>query len=370
MKIAIVHDFLNQYGGAERVIEALHVVYPDAPIYTSIYLSDNLPESFKKMDIRTSFMQKLPFLKKHFKKYLPLYPMAFESFNLKEYDIILSSSSAFAKGVQKATGACHVCYCYTPMRFAWDYDNYIAKECFGNLERQLLPFVISKLKKWDLETKDRVDHYIAISDNIRKRIKRCYGRDSSVIYPPVNTGNFKIARKVGDSFLVVSRLNAYKQIDIVINAFNGLKLPLKIIGDGPARKSLERSAASNIQFLGKVDDIALAEHYAQCRAFIFPGEEDFGIAPVEAQAAGRPVIAYAAGGALETVIEGVTGVFFHEPNSESVAKAVRRLMEIERSFEPRKIRENAIRFDRAIFMREIKEYIHNLFSDVINSSGG
>src|SRR3989304_4259620 len=186
MKIAIVHDYLNQYGGAEKVIEVFSELFPGTPIFTSIYDKKKLPPIFTHMNIRTSFMQKFPFLDKHFKKYLLFYPKAIESFNLKGYDLILSSSSAFAKGAIKDKNACHICYCYTPMRFVWDYNNYVKKEDFGKMTRKILPFAIKKLKKWDIATINRVDYYVAISNHIKDRIKRCYKRDSAVIYPPVN----------------------------------------------------------------------------------------------------------------------------------------------------------------------------------------
>lgn len=362
MKLAIVHDFLNQYGGAERVVEALHEVFPDAPIYTSIYLSKNMPDSFKCMDIRTSFMQKFPLLKKHFKKYLILYPKAIESFNLKAYDIILSSSSAFAKGIKKKE-ICHICYCYTPARFIWNYKKYIQKENFNRIILMLLPYILKQLRNWDLKTNEGVDYFVAISSYIQKRIKRCYGRSSDVIYPPVNTQKGRIINKIADYYLVVSRLNAYKRVDLAINAFNKLNLPLRIIGDGPYRKVLEKTAGPNITFLGKVNDAELTNHYSRCQAFIFPGEEDFGIVPVEAQAFGRPVIAYAAGGALETIIEGITGIFFKEQSVESLITAVKRFIKKKESFNSIEIQKNTQRFDKEIFKQKIYAYVESKYNE-------
>ena len=329
MKIAIVHDFLNQYGGAEKVIEALHDVFPYAPIYTSVYIPENMPECFSKMDVRTSFMQKLPFLKKHFKKYLMLYPKAMESFDLSEYDVVLSSSSAFAKGVRLKPKTLYICYCYSPMRFVWDYQSYIEKERFNWVTVKVLPFFIERLRKWDLKTNSGVNNFIAISKHIQNRITKCYGLDSDIIYPPVSTELFSIANEVKDYFLVVSRINAYKRVDIVIDAFNKLGLPLRIIGDGPCRKQLQKISNPNIQFLGKVDTDKLVSNYRHCRALIFPGNEDFGIVPVEAQACGRPVIAYGAGGALETVIENITGLFFSSLTSESLIETIQKFDRIE-----------------------------------------
>ncbi len=358
MKLAIVHDFLNQYGGAERVVETLHEVFPDAPIYTSIFLPRNMPDTFKEMDIRTSFMQKLPFLDKHFRKYFLVYPLAFRSFDFSGYDLILSSSSAYAKGIKVPKGVLHICYCYTPARFIWRYDQYIEKEKASMMVKRIISFLTtSLLKKWDITTSKNVDYFIAICENIKNRIEMAYNRDSEVIYPPVETSKFSISDKIEDYFLVVSRLNAYKRIDIVIEAFNKLKIPLRIIGDGPHRKYLQNLAGPNIEFLGKLSAKDLNESYNRCQALIFPGEEDFGIVPVEAQACRRPVIAYAAGGALETVIEGVSGVFFKEQTVEALSEAIKKFDRIKDSLAPKKIREEAIRFDKEIFKKKIKAFI-------------
>jgi len=362
MKIAIVHDFLNQYGGAERVVEVLNEIFPSAPIFTSIFVKDNLPGSFSKMNIKTSFMQKLPFLKNHFKKYLLLYPKAIESFNLKKYNLILSSSSAFAKGAIKAADATHICYCYTPMRFVWDYDNYIEKENIGKITSKILPILIKFLKKWDTKTIERVDYYIAISNFIKERIKNCYNKEAFVIYPPVNTKNFYISKHTEDFFLIVSRLNPYKNIDLVIKSFNKLNLKLKIIGTGPYRRNLENLVkGNNIEFLGKVSEDKLQEMYSKCRAFIFPGKEDFGITPVEAQASGRPVIAFAQGGALETIINGQTGLFFKENSIECFIAAINKFLEIEKEFDSNIIRKNALRFDTEIFKKNITNFINEKY---------
>jgi len=367
MKIAIVHDYLNQYGGAEKVVEALHDLYPEAPIYTSIYLPQNLPAVFGKMDIRTSFMQRLPFLKTHFKKYLMLYPMAFERLDLRAYDVILSSSSGFAKGVKIPANCLHICYCYSPMRFAWNYESYMAQESLSSLVRSLLPFFISRLKRWDLDKNKGVDCFIAISKCIQERIRKCYNLPSTLIYPPVHVKGFKIAEETSSYFLVVSRLNAYKRIDLVIEAFNRLGLPLKIVGDGPHRKTLEAMSASNIEFLGKLPNELLPQVYGHCEALIFPGSEDFGIVPVEAQACGRPVIAYASGGALETVIDGVTGLFFKEPNVDALIQAVKKFEKIKGNFFPSIVRNNALRFDETLFKKEMKDFIAKKYEDFRSS---
>jgi len=362
MKIAIVHDYLNQYGGAEKVIEVFHELFPEAPIYTSIYDQSKLPDNFKKMNIIPSFMQKFPLLDKHFKKYLLFYPKAIESFNLRGFDIILSSSSAFAKGAVKRNNACHICYCYSPMRFVWDYDNYIHKENFGRITRKFLPLAIKSLKKWDLATVNRVDHFIVISNYIKDRVKEIYNRDSEVIYPPVNVGDFTSIKKVEDYFLIVSRLNPYKNIDLVIEVFNKMNLRLKIAGTGPYLNTLKNLVKTRkIEFLGRISDTELKEIYSRCRAYIFPGKEDFGISPVEAQASGRPVIAFADGGALETVVDGVTGVFFKENSQESLMRTIQDFLNIEDKFNSNEIVKNALRFDKGIFKEKIIQYIDNKY---------
>lgn len=367
MKLAIVHDYLNQHGGAERVIEILHELYPDAPVYTSIYIPEKMPYSFREMDIRTSFMQKLPLIKRFFKYYLLLYPKAFESFDLKNYDIILSSSSAFAKGIIPGKDSCHICYCYTPTRFIWDYSNYVRKEKYSSIVFKLLPIAIKKLKIWDLKIINRINYFIAISDNIKEKIKRYYNRDSEVIYPPVDFNKFKVSDKIEDYFLIVSRLNSYKNIDLAVKVFSKLQINLKIVGEGPFRKELEKIASSCVEFQGKVSDEELIRLYGSCRALIFPGEEDFGIAPLEAQASGRPVIAYSKGGALETIVDGVTGLFFKENTVESMIEAVNNFIKIEDTFEQDTIRENALKFDKEIFKKNIDEFIKIKYKEFLKN---
>jgi glycosyltransferase involved in cell wall biosynthesis len=360
MKIAIVHDYLNQYGGAERAVEVLHELFPEAPIYTSVYLPAELPVSFQKMHICTSFMQRFPWMKKHFKKYLMFFPTAIESFDFTGYDLVISSSSGWAKAARHDASCLHICYCYTPMRWVWSYQSYVAREQIPKAAEIILKYCIQYLKKWDLRTNDRVDKFIAISRLVQERIKKCYDRESVVIYPPVETGRFKIIDKLGDYYLLVSRLNTYKRVDIVVEAFNQLGLPLVIIGEGPDQAYLESIAKPNIKFLGRVPDFVVNEQCAGCQAFIFPGEEDFGIAPVEAMAAGRPVVAYASGGALETVLEGVTGVFFKEQKPAAIVAAVKKMQNT--VFDSQQIRRHAMEFDKEIFKRELKEYIEKEYA--------
>lgn len=361
MNLAIVHDYLNQYGGGERVVEVLHEIYPASPVFTSIYFPDKLPLTFKNVDVRSSFMQKLPFLDGHFKKYLLLYKNAIESFSFDDFDIILSSSSAFAKGAKAPGRAFHICYCYSPMRFAWEYDSYIEHEGFGKLYKVLLPYVVRYLKRWDLKTANRVHCYIAISNYVARKIERCYGRRAEVIYPPVNISQFQVSSRLDNYYLIVSRLNGYKKIDLAIKAFNKLGLPLLIAGTGPLEYQLKSIASSNVSFLGKVSEEELINLYANSRGFVFPGKEDFGIAPVEAMASGRPVVAYADGGALETVVEGKTGTFFHEQSPESLCAAVRKLETL--SLDPNRIRSHAETFDKEIFKAKLKSFIEKKYAE-------
>lgn len=355
MKVAIVHDYLNQLGGAERVVGLLHQLFPQAPIFTTIVDRSNLWPSLEDAEIRTSWMQNLPGLKKHFKKYLPFYPIAMESFDLSDYDLVISSSSAFAKGIRTHRDAIHLCYCHTPMRFAWDYNRYVEREQFGHITRILLPLVISHLKAWDLRTANNPSHYIANSSVVAERIRRYYGRESTIIFPPVDIDRFSFSCSKGDYYLVVSRLNPYKRIDLVVETFNDLRIPLYIVGDGPDRKILERMANSNIKFLGRRSDEEVALLYAECRGLVFPGEEDFGITPLEANAAGSPVIAYQAGGALDTVIDEVSGIFFKEQTVASLKQAVLRCDS--HRWDRERLRHNAMRFRPSVFTESLRSLL-------------
>lgn len=355
MKLAIIHDYLNQYGGAERVLEKLHQLYPDAPIYTSIYDAETLPASYRTWDIRTSFMQRLPGVMRHHQSYLPFYPMAFEGFDLREYDVVLSNSSAWCKGVITPPTTLHLCYCLTPMRWVWNYQEYVQRERFGRPIRMVLPAMMNWLRLWDRVTADGVDEFATISRAVAARVAKYYRRDSAVIYPPVNTLAYQPADSHDDYFLVVSRLIPYKRIDVVVEAFNKLGFPLVIIGDGRDRRALAAKAGPNIRFLGMIPDAEVKRYYARCKAFLFPGEEDFGITPVEAQASGRPVIAYAGGGALDTVIDGVTGKLFRPQTPEGLVEAVGSFDE--NAYDPTVIRQNAERFSMENFNRMLVQFV-------------
>jgi glycosyltransferase involved in cell wall biosynthesis len=356
MRVAIIHDYLNQYGGAERVLEALHDLYPDAPIYTSLYDPAAMPEFYRAWDIRTSWMQRLPGWRRHFQKYFLFYPSAFESFDLSSYDLILSSSSAYAKGVIPPPGARHICYCHTPMRFAWRTDDYIKREGFGRLQRGVLPLMLTYVRLWDVATTPRVDQFIANSREVAARIARYYGRAAIVIAPPVDLSPYR-PWVPGNFYLAGGRLIPYKRLDLVIQAFTALGLPLKVFGDGRDRERLRALAGPNVEFLGQIGEAQRRDLFASCRAFVFPGEEDFGITPLEAMSAGRPVIAYAAGGVLETVIEGVTGRFFHQQSAGAIAAAVA-AARVDR-YDPAVIRRHAEGFSRDVFLERMREVIEN-----------
>ncbi len=363
MKVALVHDYLNQMGGAERVVIALHEIFPDAPIYTSIYDPERVDPVFRQMDIRTTFMQKLPLVTKHHQPYLPFYPFAMESLDLRGYDLVLSSSSAFGKGVITKPETMHICYCHTPMRWCWNYREYVEREQLGGMARRVLPFLITGLRVWDQTSAMRVDHFIANSPVVAERIAKYYRREAVVIPPPVEAQRFPFdpATQPEDYFLIVSRLIPYKRIDLAIEACNRLQLPLVIIGSGRDEARLRRLAGPTIRFTGRLSDEEVLHYYTHCRAFLFPGEEDFGITPLEAQAAGRPVIAYGAGGALASVVEGVTGLFFREQTAESLAATLTAFDE--RQFDPQAIRNHALEFDLPRFHRRILQFIEAKMSD-------
>ncbi len=363
MKVALVHDYLNQMGGAERVVMAFHEIFPDAPVYTSIYDPQRVDPAFQQMDIRTSFMQKLPMVTKHHQPYLPFYPFAMEKLDLRGYDLVLSSSSAFGKGVITRPETMHICYCHTPMRWCWNYDEYVEREQLGAMARRVLPFLITGLRTWDQASAMRVDHFIANSPVVAERIRKYYRREAVVIPPPVEADRFPFDPTIvpEDYFLVLSRLIPYKRIDLAIQACNLLQLPLVIIGGGRDLERLQKMAGPTIRFMGRLSDEEVIHYYTHCRAFLFPGEEDFGITPLEAQAAGRPVIAYGAGGALASIVDGVTGTFFHEQTAESLAAALASFDE--RQFNPQSIRNHALEFDKPRFHRRIQQFIEAKLSE-------
>jgi len=356
MNVAIVQDFLNQQGGAERCLTALRELFRDAPVYTLVHD----PHCLRDADVRASFVQRLPFSQRNHYVYLPFYPSAIEQFDLGGYDVILSSSAAFSKNLRKPRGALHICLCYTPMRFV-----HVAPEIYlqrvPGWSRPFARFALARLGKWDLAGTGDVDHFIAISQTVQERIRTHYGRESTVIYPPVDVEFFTPGGRSEDFYLIVSRLVVQKRIELAIEAFRGLGRKLKIVGTGPEAKRLRRSAGPNVELVGHVDDEALRSLYRRCRALVHPAEDEFGIAPVEAQACGKPVIAYAGGGLLETVEEGQTGHFFQNHTADNLSAAVTRFEEMD--FDPEVARRSAMRFSRACFKDRVDEFVRQCWNE-------
>ena len=360
-RVALVHDWLNQMGGAENVLEELVDLFPGAPIYTSIYAPDHMPDAYRAWPIRTSFMQRLPGVATHHQRYLPLYPSAFSRIDLSGYDVVLSNKSGFCHGVRTQNGprrALHVCYCLTPTRFLWLYDQYRAREQIGSaLHVGLQPLLVA-LRRWDWAAAQRVDQFIAISSAVQERISRIYGRESVIIHPPVDTDYFSPdpSVPVGDYFLVVSRLIPYKRIDLAVQAFAHLPdKQLLVVGDGRDLAALQAAATPNVRFLGRQPRDRIRELLRGCQAFLFPGLEDFGIAPVEAMAVGRPVIAFAGGGALDTVLPGVTGELFAEQRVESLVSVLARFNH--RYYDRAACRRQAEQFSVEAFRRRLLNYL-------------
>lgn len=354
-KIALVHDYFVQMGGAERVAEAMHDSFPSAPVYTTVALPKGLPGGLRTADIRTSPMQHLPSIERRFRHYFMLYPFAVENFDLSQYDLIFSSSSGYAKGVRRRRNAIHVCYCHTPMRWVWRYDDYVEREGFGGTVRAALPSLLWGLRKWDLRASRQPNYYIANSRLVAERIKKIYGREAFVIPPPIDVQRFEMADEVGDYYLILSRLMPYKRIDLAIEACKRANRKLIVIGDGPDRARLEKLADDRIEFLGRQPDSIVNYYAARCKALLFPGEEDFGMVPLEVNAAGRPVIAYRGGGALETVVEGVTGVFFDQQTSMSLAEGIEAFEGL--TWRQDVLRHHAEKFDRTVFAFRVLQFL-------------
>jgi glycosyltransferase involved in cell wall biosynthesis len=354
-KIALVHDYFVQMGGAEKVVEAMHDSFPSSPVYTTVALPRMLPDRLRAADIRTSALQRLPAMDRRFRHYFMLYPFAVENFDLSQYDLIFSSSSGYAKGVRRKRNTIHVCYCHTPMRWVWRYEDYVARERFGRGIKSLLPFCLWGLKKWDLRASQQPNYYIANSRLVAERIRKIYGREAFVIPPPIEVNRFHMSNDIQDYYLILSRLMPYKRIDLAIEACKRMNRRLIIIGDGPDRARLEKLADDRIEFLGRQPDQIVNYYAARCRALLFPGEEDFGMAPLEANAAGRPVIAYRGGGAVETIEEGKTGLFFDQPNSLSLSTAIEQFEAM--IWSQILLRRHAEKFDRNVFAFRVLQFL-------------
>lgn len=373
MKVALIHDWLTGMRGGEKCLEIFCELYPEADIFTLLHLKGSISPVIERHAIHTSFVQNLPFVARRYRHYLPFFPTAIEQFDLREYDLILSSSHCVAKGGLAHPGSVHVCYCHTPMRYVWSmYHEYFGPDRVKGLQRKIIEFSANYLRQWDVASSNRVDYFIANSNHVRKRIEKYYRREADVIYPPVDVADVSPASSSEDFYLIVSALVPYKKVELAVQVFTQLNKKLVIIGKGGEEARLRKIAGPTIEFLGWKDGTALADYYANCRALIFPGEEDFGIVPVEAQAYGKPVIAFAKGGALETVkgispdesgkydsllnkTDEFTGIFFNEQTVKSLAAAVDFVEKI--NFDPNKIHEQALQFDREVFQEKIKQRV-------------
>jgi glycosyltransferase involved in cell wall biosynthesis len=357
-RLAIVHDYLIQMGGAERVVGVMAQAYPSARIFTSVTDAGRLLPEFYGRRITNTWLNAVPGIKKHFKKFFVVYPAAFLSLKPMDADVTWISSSGYSKWVRLNHRTTSICYCHTPPRFFWEPDDYLNHEISNPALRAIARHALCYLQRLDYVRAQQIDFFVANSRCVQERIKRYYQRESQVIYPPVAVDRFRVHQEADEYYLIISRLVGYKRIDRAVGAFNRLKKHLLIAGDGPDRKRLERLAGPTIRFLGRLGDNEIKSYLERCRALIFPGREDFGIAPVEAQACGKPVIAFAAGGALETVIPEQTGLLFPEPTEESLAQAVERAERMKWS--PLRIRENAERFNKDVFVRETEKFIRRV----------
>lgn len=380
-KVALIHYWHVRRRGGERVLEVLADMFPQADIFMMFMDPASLGPSLKGRKITTSFMQKLPGITRHYRKMLPIFPMALEQFQLDDYDVVISSEAGPAKGVLTRAGTCHICYCHTPLRYVWDkYQLYRAAAPWGRLGNTLYSLAAHYVRLWDYAASIRVDHFVASSTNSRERIKKYYRREANVVYPPVDVNSFEVSEERGSSYLVVSPLVSYKRIDLAIAACNALRAPLVIIGQGEEFASLKAMAGPTISFLGFQPDDVVRKHYRSCRALLFPGEEDIGLTPIEAQATGCPVIAYGQGGALETVIGGKvgenlraeesTGIFFMEQTAAALQEALLAFESVEAGFSPSFIRSQVDRFSTSRFRVQFGSLVEEKVSEFFRGSPG
>lgn len=358
--IALAHDFLTRLGGAERVLKTLSDLFPKVPIYTLLYDETKVGAVFPKERVIASRLQKWPLLLRRKHRYLlPLMPRVVEEWDFSKFDLVISSNSAFTHGILTPPATRHICYFHSPMRYAWDWTHeYIKEQGIGVIRKIAIAHLLKKIRMWDQAVVDRVDTSIANSINVQRRIKKYYRRDSTVIYPPVDISRFKLSKSHENFFLIISTLTPYKRIDLAIQLFNKIRKRLVIIGDGPQREYLQNISGNTIDFLGFKDDAAVTEYLRNCRALIFPGEEDFGITPIEAMACGKPVLAYCKGGVRESILNGVTGEFFMEETVSSMETGLARLILNEKNYNPLTCREQAKKFSKEVFVESIKEIIN------------
>lgn len=364
IKVALVHDWLTGQRGGEKVLEVLSEIFTHAPIYTLFHFKGSQVDAIEQKQIRTSFLQTFPFLKSKYRSYLPLFPLAIEMFDLQEFDLVISTSHCVAKGAIPSPDALHISYIHSPVRYAWNqYSSYFSPRRLSLFSRLFIPPVIHYLRMWDESASHRVDSFIANSRNVARRIEKYYRRPSSVIHPPVNTDFFQLSERKdpGGYFLIVSALVPYKRIDLAVRVFNRLRLPLKIVGSGPEYGNLKKAAGATVQFTGSVSSSVLLKLYQKAKALVLPGEEDFGITALEAQACGTPVIAYGRGGALESVIPGETGIFFSDLSVDGLAGALDKFQDI--SFNKTRARSNAMTFSRSLFKEKISAFIQKTWQE-------
>ena len=362
MRVALVHDWLTGMRGGEKVLESFCELYPEAPIYTLLHIRGSVSATIESHQIHTSFIQHAPFLKTYYRNYLPFFPSAIESLDLRNFDLVLSSSHCVAKGVIPSNNAKHISYCHTPMRYVWDqYSNYFGNGRVGYIKGKVMPLVVNYLRNWDLNSNQRVNQFIANSEFVAGRIQKYYGKDSIVIYPPADVKFFVPSDKKRENFfLVVSALVPYKRIEVAIQAFNRLGHSLVIAGEGPERAALQKMAGPNIKFVGRVSTEELRNLYQSAQAVVQTAEEDFGISVIEALACQCPVLAFGKGGALESVEEEETGLFFNDLTPESLIETVDKMGTLR--FNTTRMRERALRFSPDRFRDEIKSLIQNNFS--------
>jgi len=362
LKVAIVHYWLINMRGGERVVEALCELYPDADVYTHVAEPEVLSDTIRGHRIQETFIARLPGARRHYQKYLALMPLALEQLDLRAYDLVISSECGPAKGVITTPRTLHLCYCHSPMRYVWDmYWDYLRD--VSRPMRPLARVLLHYLRRWDLASAFRVDHFMANSDYVARRVRKHYRRDAHVIHPPVDTEAFGPAESTADYYLMVGELVSYKRADLAVSAFSRAGKRLVVIGAGEQLSELRRRAGPTVEVMGRQPASVIRDKYAHCRALLFPGEEDFGIVPIEAMASGRPVIAYRRGGALETVVEGRTGLFFDEQTEDSLLAAVERFEEIEETFDPADIRRHAIGFDKQVFKAKFRARAERLMEE-------